>query len=59
MIYYTICPDIDECAEEIDNCIHSFIHVQTLLEASFVDVMDDDGITCNGMQKLYIAFNHI
>ena len=58
---HSICPDVDECADENDGCsqtctntIGSFIcgcH-------SAIYTLEIDGITCNGMQKLYIAFNH-
>ena len=60
-ILCSICPDVDECAEEMDNCLHTC----TNTIGSFVCgcdttgyTLDVDGFTCHGMEKLYIAFNY-
>ena len=53
-------PDVDECAEDTDGCLHTC----TNTIGSFICgcnstgyTLDDDGITCHGMQKLYSIYH--
>ena len=60
LILCSICPDIDECAAETDDCSQTC----TNNDGSFICgcnggyILDIDGFTCLGKQKLYIAFSH-
>ena len=54
---HSLLPEIHECNEGLDNCAQ----ICTNTIGSFTCgctggyTLDDDGFTCNGMQKLYIV----
>ena len=58
--YTFIHPDNDECSLGTDDCTHMCINTigSFICGCNTGYILDTDGVTCNGMQKLYIAFNH-
>ena len=58
LILCSICPDIDECAAETDDCSQTCTNTVGSFTCGCNSgyTLDDDGINCNGMEKLYRAF---
>ena len=54
----SIYTDIDECAEETDDCSQTCTNTigSFICGCNIGYALDIDGSTCNGMEKLYIAF---